>query len=215
MIPKTASPTRRIGPRSAGIAMTPEEFDAIPGSRWVAGYRYELIRGVLVVSPSPLISERDPNEELGHLLRTHRDTHPAGSAIDATVPEQTIPVGDLRRRADRVIWTGLGRLPDLEKDLPAIVVEFVSSSRQDRRRDYEQKRGEYLGVGVAEYWVIDRFQRKMSVYANSPAGIVERVVREDDSYETPLLPGFALPLSLLLGRADLWPAKKRRRRPTA
>jgi Uma2 family endonuclease len=214
MIPRTASPSRRIGPRSAGITMTPEEFDDLPESRWVAGYRYELIRGVLVASPSPLISERDSNEELGHQLRMHRDTHPAGSAIDATVPEQTIPVGDQRRRADRVIWAGLGRLPDLEKDIPGIVVEFVSSSRQVHRRDYEQKRGEYLGVGVAEYWVIDRFQRKMSVYANSPAGIVERVVREDDSSETPLLPGFVLPLSLLLGRADLWPAKKCRR-PTA
>jgi Uma2 family endonuclease len=212
-----ATPPRfaRIGPRTAGALMSAEEFDSQPGSRWVEGYRYELINGVLVVSPAPLISERDPNEELGHLLRTYRDTHPAGGALDATVPEQTISVGDQRRRADRAIWAGLGRVPDLERDLPGIVVEFVSSSRKDRHRDYVQKRAEYLGVGVVEYWVIDRFQRTMTAYVSVDGVSVERLVRENDSYETPLLPGFSLPLARLLSKADLWTAKKHRRKPHA
>ena len=41
----------KIGPRSAGARMTPEEFDATPASRFVRGYRYEVINGVLVVTP--------------------------------------------------------------------------------------------------------------------------------------------------------------------
>ena len=53
-----------------------------------------------------------------------------------------------RRRADRVIWTGLGRVPDPEKDIPSIVVEFVSKRRRDALRDYEAKRDEYLAAGV-------------------------------------------------------------------
>ena len=88
-------------------------------------------------------------------------------------------------------------------------------SRRDYQRDYEQKRTEYLGVGVAEYWVIDRFQRKMTVYATRNGEFVERVVHETESFRTPLLPGFVLPLAKLLGRADLWPPKKRPRKPTS
>jgi Uma2 family endonuclease len=213
-----APPTRRhsrIGPRSAGLPMTPEEFDRLPESSCQAGYRYELIRGILVVSPSPSISERDPNEELGYMLRAYRDTHPAGSSLDATVPEQTISIGENRRRCDRAIWVGLGRTPDPKRDVPAIVVEFVSASRRDHRRDYEQKRGEYLDAGVVEYWVIDRFLRKMSVYTRPHGEVVERFVLEAESFETPLLPGFVLPLARLLGRADLWPSKKTPRKPTA
>lgn len=212
MTPDITIKLLRIGPRSAGLLMTPEEFDSLPESRWAAGYRYELIRGVLVVSPPPAISERDPNDDLGHLLRTYKDTHPAGGVIDATAPEQTIVVGEQRRRADRAIWVGLGRTPDPEGDVPAIVVEFVSFSKRDRRRDYEEKRNEYFGVGVVEYWVIDRFQRKMMVCTRSPAGFAERVVREGESHETPLLPGFVLPLSRLFAQADRWPRKKRQRK---
>ena len=98
----------RIGPRSAGMRMTVDEFDALPPSQWLDGYRYEVIRGVLVVSPMPGAGERSPNDELGHLIRQYLETHPQGSIIDDTLPEQTVAATN-RRRADRVIWVGLGR----------------------------------------------------------------------------------------------------------
>ena len=98
----------RIGPGSAGRLMTTAQFDALRPGQCARGYRYELINGVLIVSPEPRIEERDPNEELGHLLRTYQETHPRGSVLDATVSEQTVPATN-RRRADRVIWVGLGR----------------------------------------------------------------------------------------------------------
>jgi Uma2 family endonuclease len=60
-------------------------------------------------------------------------------------------VADGRRRADRVIWASLGRRPDLEHDVPTIVAEFVSTSRHDRYRDYEERRLQYLDLGVKEY----------------------------------------------------------------
>jgi Uma2 family endonuclease len=205
----------RIGPRSAGMLMTPEEFDATPESAWDDRYRYELINGVLVVTPVPANAAVDPNEELGYLLRSYQEHHPLGASLDATLPERHVPTTN-RRRADRVIWAGLGRIPDPEVEVPTIVIEFVSASRRDHRRDHEAKRAEYLGVGVREYWIIDRFQRKMTVCGNRPDGIVEVIVPESGTYETDLLPGFVLPLARLLARADRWPAKKRRkRRPPA
>ena len=202
-------PTRqltRIGPRSAGLLMSPEEFDAFPESRWVEGYRYELIRGVLIVSPLPSNAETDPNQYLGYLLLGYAEGEGRGGVIDATLPEQIVNTAEHRRRCDRAIWAGLGRTPDPVRDIPAIVVEFVSASRRDKDRDYDQKRAEYLGVGVVEYWVIDRFRRKMTVYTTPLGEIVERVVLETQSFESPLLPGFVLPLARLLGRADLWPS---------
>ena len=203
----------RIGPRSAGMLMTPQEFDAIPPERCTRGFRYELINGVLVVSPYPGNGEISPNEELGYMLRLYRDDPAHGTALDETLPEQTV-YSQNRRRCDRAIWVGLGRTPDPEKDIPAIVVEFVSASRRDRRRDYEVKLGEYMAHGVREYWIVDRFRRTLSVYRNTPTGSVERIVTEAEDYRTDLLPGFSLPLARLLAKADQWPSK-RRRKPSA
>src|SRR5207249_4514798 len=99
---------RILGPESACILMTPREFDR---AEFVEGWRYELINGVLVVSSTPVRNERDPNQYLGHLLLVYQETHPQGSALDLTLPEETVATKKNRRRADRVIWAGLGRLP--------------------------------------------------------------------------------------------------------
>src|SRR5205807_3526028 len=107
-----APPKLVLGPGMAGIFLTPQEFDAVEEAD--RDYRYELINGRLIVSPAPLEAERGPNEEFGHMLLTYRDTQPQGSALDATLPEHTVITKNNRRRADRVIWVGLGRQPDPE-----------------------------------------------------------------------------------------------------
>jgi Uma2 family endonuclease len=191
--------------------MTPGEFDATPPSRFVRGYRYELINGVLIVSPPVSDAEADPNDELGHLLRTYKETNPQGSVLDGTMPERLVPGTPNRRRCDRAIWIGLGRLPDTARDVPSIVAEFVSSSRRDALRDYEDKRDEYIAAGVNEYWIIDRFRRIMTVYRPGIAGPTYDVVSETESYQTPLLPGFVLPLARLLAKADDWTQERRQR----
>src|SRR5260370_20184107 len=100
--------TRLLGPRSAGARITPREFDR---ADFVEGWRYELINGVLVVSPIPLENEADPNEELGRWLRNYQESHPQGSVLNATLAERTVHTRQNRRRADRLIWAGLARLP--------------------------------------------------------------------------------------------------------
>lgn len=190
----------QIGRDDNGRLMTPEEFDAI--EQYDECYRYELINGVLIVGPMAGPGERDPNEELGHLLRTYQTDHPG--VIDKTLFEEYIRTGNSRRRADRVIWIGLGRNPDIKTDVPSIVVEFVSKDKRGRHRDYVAKRDEYLDLGVREYWVIDRFQRKMTVFKRDEGKDTETTVPADGVYQTPLLPGFELPLNELLQLADLW-----------
>jgi Uma2 family endonuclease len=201
---------KRISPSCAGLRMTPEEFDSI--TDYDDRYRYELVHGVLVVTPIPSEAEADPNEELGYWLRNYRDHHPQGSILNLTLQERYLRTGDSRRRPDRVIWAGLGRIPDPEEDVPTIAVEFVSGSRRDWLRDYEEKRREYLALGIAEYWLVDRFRRTMTVYRNAPRAPAEQVVAENEVYRTDLLPGFELPLARLFAVADRWPGKKPRRK---
>lgn len=189
-----------LSPDSSGALLTPEEFDA---AEFEEGWRYELIHGVLVVSPAALRKERDPNEELGHWLRNYRETHPRGAELNATFYEETVVTPTERRPADRVIYAGLGRVP-CEAETPTIVVEFVSAGKRSLVRDYEEKRDEYLALGVREYWVIDRFARRLTVYRRTDSGTDRSVVGEGGVYTTPLLPGFELPLDRLLQRADLW-----------
>ena len=194
-----------VGVEHNGVCMTPSEFDGLLD--WDKLYDYELIRGVLVVNPPPAIEERDSCEELGHRLRNYHAEHPQGSALDATAPGNYVFFTHSRRRADRVIWTGLGRLPDVVKDVPTIVVEFVSEGRRSWMRDYIEKRDEYLALGVVEYWVFDRFAREMSVFSKTGDQIEETVVKQNGIYQTPLLPGFELNLADLLAIADRWRKK--------
>jgi Uma2 family endonuclease len=200
--------TERIGPEAAGALLSTAEFDALTADDFEDGYRYELIRGVLIVTPIPSEAEADPHEILGHLLREYQEQHPQGKTLDKTLPERYVYTPDSRRRADRVIWTGLGRLPDPRRDVPSIVVEFVSRGRRNRDRDYSEKRLEYAAAGVRKYWIIDRFRRTMTISSVGNEGsakeLMERVVSEEEFYESPLLPGFSLPLARLLAVADAW-----------
>ena len=191
---------RTLGPGLAGTYMTPREFDSV--EIWDETYVYELINGVLIVNPPPSIGERGPNEILGHWLWSYHDQHPNGTALNYTVAEHTIPTGTNRRRAYRVIWAGMDRFPNLERDLPTIVIEFVSSGRRNRHRDYEIKRQEYENAGISEYWIIDRFDRTMTVLRFTTDSTTETKLLEADTYTTPLLPGFELPLSELMAEAD-------------
>ena len=192
---------------SAGVRMTPAEFDAIEEGQYEEGYRYELVDGVLVVNAIPLEQHAHPNEILGYWLNRYAEEHPQGSALDATMPERYVRLANSRRLADRVIWAGLGRVPDSKVDAPQIAVEFVSKSRRDRQRDFVDKRREYRKVGVVEYWVIDRFHRQMTVYLCTPGAKRVVTVAENETYRTNLLPGFELPLARLLAIADRWSKK--------
>ncbi|MBM79633.1 MAG: hypothetical protein CMJ78_03440 [Planctomycetaceae bacterium] len=191
-------PLSELGPDANGITLTPEEFDS---ADFEAGWRYDLIRGVLIVSPSPSKKERGPNELLARLLGNFQEDHVNGSTLDDTLSEETITTNENRRRVDRAIWTGLGRVL-VDGDIPSIIVELVSPGKRNLKRDYEEKRDEFLEIGVQEYWVIDRFARTMTVFRPGKRRALKKVYDEDAVYKTSLLLGFELPLADLFARAD-------------
>ena len=128
----------RLNPEDNGLRMTPAEFDAVED--WDREYTFELVEGVVIASPAPGPAERQPNDLLGHWIRTYQESHPQGTCVDDTMQEQYISVDNGRRRADRAIWVGLGRDPDVGKDVPQIAIEFVSERRRDRHRDEHDHR---------------------------------------------------------------------------
>ena len=83
--------------------------------------------------------------------------------------------------------------------IPDLMFEFVSPSKLDRHRDYVLKRAEYERVGVREYVIVDRFDQRVTVLSREPEGYAERILAADETYESPLLPGFAVWL------AEVWP----------
>jgi len=193
-----------LGPADAGMPMTLDEFET---ADFETGHRYELIHGILIVTPPPLEEERDSNEELGHWLRNYQESHPQGKALDLTLPEQNIRTAKQNRRPDRAVWAGLGRRPRTRgpvarRDVPAILIEFASRRPADKRRDYEEKQVEYRDLGVKEYWIFDRFRRWMTIYSWQGPQWTSRVARAGEVYTTPILPGFELNLDRLLAIAD-------------
>lgn len=189
--------TCRLTLESAGLSMSKEEFRAIED--FDENYRFELIRGAVIVTPPASNSEAKANQKLGTMLDRYAEDHPNGKCVDENLYEREIETEPNLRRTDRSIWIGLGRTPDPDTDVPAIIVEFVSPGRAAFYRDYEEKRDEYLQIGVKEYWVIDRFDRTMTVFRPE---VEPQVVKESEVYSTPLMPGFELPLKKILAAAD-------------
>ena len=123
--------------------------------------------------------------------------------MNSTLYSHIVNTDENRRRADRVIWAGLARHPR-RGDLPTIVIEFVSKGKRDRIRDFEEKRAEYMRIGIKAYWIIDRFNRSMTVITAQGKRSRKRVYTEAETFTTPLLPGFELPLAKLFTFADRW-----------
>ena len=190
-----------FGPQCNGMSMTAAEFDAVDWEDCDPNFRYELLRGVLIVSPIPNDAHEAMVWDIAYRIEKYRREHPEGAACDGALPGQYVATYTGRRIADSLLWCGLGRAPRPAEDVPTIAVEFVSGSARDRARDYLEKRAEYRDAGIAEYWIVDRFERRVTVVEASGT---ERTLGEADPLTTPLLPGFTLTPADLFREADRW-----------
>ena len=76
--------------------------------------------------------------------------------------------------------------------IPEIVVEIVSKGGE--KRDYEDKREDYLIVGVTEYWIVDPQKRSMLALTRRGDSWAENTIDARGVYSTQLLPAFELRL---------------------
>jgi Uma2 family endonuclease len=185
----------RIGPADHGRKMTLEEL-------WDAelqpGYLYELARGVLEVTQVPGEPHYQIVHDLHELFSEHGRRHPGlilrigrGSDVQYVLPEL-----DLDRNPDlAVVFRDIPTRDVQGRRLSVLAVEVVSPGTRARKRDYEDKRADYLAVGLLEYWIVDPFDRQVTVLlrreVDGIAAWEERIFKGAEVIVSDLLPGFA------------------------
>jgi Uma2 family endonuclease len=191
-----------IGPEDDGRPMMLADFEFAIVKE---GHRYELSRGIVTVSDVPNFAEFFIEEETREQLTIYKISHPEVITAIATGSNCKVLVNEFEseRHPDLSIYMTLppsnGRQA-WRRWLPRIVVEVVS--RSSKKRDYAEKREEYLALGIKEYWIIDPGTQEMLALCRYRGQWRETTLTSVDTYETRLLPGFRLDLAKVFAAAD-------------
>jgi Uma2 family endonuclease len=191
----TADDQLHLGQLDDGRPTSAEEFAA---AEFDEPWTYERVDGRLVVMAPDGTGHVLQSEPWRDRLGAYRLAHP--EIVQVVVSQAWIHVDeDNTRIADIGVYLGgppaALNIPD---QVPDLVFEIVSPGKTSRRRDYVEKRAQYEKLGVREYVIIDRFDKKVTVLTLGEAGYVERVLTPEDVYRSPLLPGFEVILAEVL-----------------
>ena len=153
------------------------DLDALRDEHPDDGHRYELIDGVLVVTPSPSFPHQDVSGGLFMLLRqaSPADLVVLYAPFDVALADDTVMQPDIvvARRSDLT-----------HRDLPVaplLAVEILSPST--RRFDLTLKRSRFEAAGVASYWVIDPIELSLTAWNLVDGRYVEVAdVRGDETF---------------------------------
>ena len=179
----------KIGPADHGRRMSLEDFDHAEVQE---GYRYELGRGVIIVSDVPHLFHGNQVDFIRQDLAEYRAKKLTSIAKIFGPGECKILLTDLEseRHPDVAIY----KKPPLDlRDLwatwiPDVAIEVVSTDSE--HRDYVEKREEYLIFGIREYWIVDAYKQQMLVLTRRGGKWTQRVIRPPEIYQTKLLPGY-------------------------
>lgn len=189
MVIHTHSITARV-PRYAGLRMTVDEYARLEDD----GFRYELIDGVVVLSPIPSLPHQEIVLELSRQLANFLCENRVGAAasdVDVHLTDK------LCYRPDMVFIRAERRDPNWVhvEDVPDMVCEIISPSY--RQYDAQTKRGDYERFGVREYWLIDPEQDAMTFYRLGEDGKYAEAAIDGEQFRSEAVPGFALDLKAL------------------
>ncbi len=160
------------------------------------GAPYELLRGRLIMSPSPTSLHQIIVGELYGMLRHAADTSEGltiPSPMDVVFSDDTILQPDL-------LYIAKDRrhiVKDRVEGPPDLVVEILSPATG--RRDKTEKLDLYAKYGVAEYWIIDpatqvfEFLLLDDLTSGSGSYVIQQ--QPDDHYRSPRLPEIAINLA--------------------
>ena len=175
---------------TTSIRWTSSDLEALPDD----GTRYEIIDGELYMSTQPHYHHQFVCTEIAGQLREWAKQTGAGRVIAAP---GVIFAGDNDVAPD-VVWLSDQRLAIALRedghfhDAPELIIEVLSPGSANEKRDRVAKLQLYSRQGVDEYWIIDWRSRSVEVYRRHDE-VLELVatLRETDTLQTPLLPGFA------------------------
>ena len=160
------------------------------------GAPYELLRGRLIMSPSPTSLHQIIVGELYGMLQRAADTSDGltiPSPMDVVFSDDTILQPDL-------LYIAKDRrhiVKDRVEGPPDLVVEILSPATG--RRDKTEKLDLYAKYGVAEYWVVDPATQvfEFLLLDDLTSGSGHYVIQQqpDDHYRSPRLPEIAINLA--------------------
>lgn len=174
---------------------TSADLELIPA---VEGKRYEIIDGDLYVSHAPSYEHQDTTGAIYEELQAWSRQTRLGRAV--------LNPGLLFAEDDDVIpdvtWLSRDRLRTGRDAaghfivVPELIVEVLSPGGANERRDREVKLKLYSRQGVREYWIVDWQRREIKVYRRADHALtLMTTLLDDDLLETPLLPGFSVPIT--------------------
>jgi Uma2 family endonuclease len=132
------------------------------------GTRYELLEGMLLVTPAPSNAHQVVATRLAHML---------ASALEPDAGAQVVAVGAIQRgkhtqlQPDILVYPSTYPPTAHWRDIRDwwLAVEVLSPS--SRLYDREVKRGAYLALGVEEYWIADPGDCSVDVWSRAHRGI--------------------------------------------
>lgn len=182
--------TTRLGLTYDDYALFPED-----------GKRHEIIEGEHFMTPAPSLRHQRICLNIAALMRQHIERSDAGEVfvapVDVVLTDEDVVQPD-------VVFVSKARssilTPKCVQGSPDLVVEILLETT--RKTDLSIKLKLYCARGVGEYWIVDPELETLAVYRTGEQGYVRaaELSREaGDSVQTPLLPGFHLPLSEIFG----------------
>ena len=176
-------------PRYHGLRMTADEFFALPDD----GHRYELVDGILIMSPSPEPKHQRVAMEIVRQLILFLEKNPVGRlyhGLDIQLNKSNTGV-DRAYKPELFFVLGMTREKEPRRFRAPVdmVLEVVSPDR--REFDLETKRVDYEQAGIGEYWVADPELDSIRFWRRRGAAFVE-VFAEGNFFRSEAVPGFQL-----------------------
>ncbi len=188
------TPFEQPAPLYNGLRMTADEYLALEDD----GFRYELIDGVVVTTPSPTLEHQDVRGEIEWQLRTFVRKNRLGWVIS----EVDVKLGEsLVYRPDLIFLSGsrLSRLPKRITIAPDLAVEVLSPS--SIALDQKTKLADYQRAGVIEYWIVDPTSGSIMFLRLGRLGYTHET-HSRDTFESTAVPGFTLDLAAIRATCD-------------
>ncbi len=176
---------------------TSADLDHLPD---IDGVRYEILDGELHVSKQPHWEHQYACHRAAYALEQWSPGHEVGLVI----PAPGLIFAEDEDVAPDVVWISRARLAQVEDEAghfraaPELVVEVLSPGSANERRDRQVKLALYSRQGVEEYWIVDWRTRTVQVYRRTGETLQPvATLADDDVLTSPLMPGFACPVSSL------------------
>jgi Uma2 family endonuclease len=164
--------------------------------------RYELVDGELIAMPP----ESPENLDLARFLLLQFLQHLPlqrivyNTEVEVTGRRARCRIPDLLVHSEESLAALTGvRRATITRDMPppALVVEVVSPGEVNRARDYRYKHTEYAARGIAEYWIVDPEERRVTVCQWVEGQYEDTVFSGADAIDSTVVPSLQLTVEQL------------------